>query len=197
MKLFAGRRRQSRPKVFGIGFHKTGTSSLAVALRHLDYRVTGPNFVYHEDIARDALDLALKLVPKFDAFQDNPWPILYRELDARFPGSRFVLTMRPTEKWIRSAVRHFGSTPTPMRKWIYGEGHGAPAGYEAIYVERYERHNREVEDYFRDRPDDLLVLRVTEGDGWEKLAPFLGIDIDVPTIPFPHANAGAGEGDSG
>ncbi len=34
-----------KTKVFCIGFHKTGTSSLAVALKTFGYRVTGPNGV--------------------------------------------------------------------------------------------------------------------------------------------------------
>ena len=41
-------------------------------------------------------------------------------------------------------------------------------------------------DHFKERPEALLVLRITEGDGWEKLCPFLGQKI--PRMPFPHAN---------
>lgn len=179
-----------RTKVFGIGFHKTGTKSLAVALQRLGYRVTGSNAVHDPDIAARALDIALDLAERFDAFQDNPWPLLYREMDARYPGSRFILTTRPTEKWIRSLVHYFGDRSTPMREWIYGTGHGCPIGNEDVYIERYERHNREVRDYFRQRRGDLLELAITEGEGWEKLCPFLG--FAVPPEPFPHANPGAG-----
>jgi hypothetical protein len=171
-------------KVFGIGFHKTGTKSLARALRQLGYRVTGSNWVHEPDIGRRVHRLAFELAERFDAFQDNPWPLLYRELDLRFPGSRFILTLRPAEAWIRSVVRHFGAESTPMRQWIYGAG--SPLGNEEIYLERYARHNREVLEYFRDRPGDLLVLHITDGEGWEKLCPFLG--LAVPAVPFPHLN---------
>ncbi|OGT79454.1 MAG: hypothetical protein A3H91_05800 [Gammaproteobacteria bacterium RIFCSPLOWO2_02_FULL_61_13] len=173
-------------KVFGIGFHKTGTKSLAAALQRLGYRVTGSNAVHDPDIARRALDLACELAEQFDAFQDNPWPLLYREMDARYPGSRFILTTRPTEKWILSVRRYFGGKSTPMREWIYGAGRGCALGNEDVYVERYERHNREVRAYFANRPGDLLELALTEGEGWEKLCPFLGKTI--PPVPFPHAN---------
>lgn len=173
-----------QPKVFGIGFHKTGTTSLAVALQQFGYTVTGSNEVYNPRIAEEVHDLARRLARTHDAFQDNPWPLLYREMDREFPGSRFILTTRPTDKWIRSVVTHFGTQDTPMRRWIYGVGH--PAGNEAIYIERYERHNREVLEYFADRPGDLLVLAITEGEGWEKLCPFLG--VPVPNRPFPTAN---------
>lgn len=174
------------PKVFGIGFHKTGTSSLAAALRALGYRVTGPNGTKDPDIAVKALPMALELARCHDGFQDNPWPVLYREMDAAFPGSKFVLTIRPTDDWIRSCVGHFGSRSTPMRRWIYGAG--APQGNEAVYIARFEQHQRDVVSYFRNSADSLLVLRLTEGEGWEALCRFLGCDI--PKLPFPHRNAG-------
>ena len=172
------------PKVFGIGFHKTGTKSLAVALRHLGYSVTGANGVYNPNISRDVCRMAFRLAERYDAFQDNPWPLLYREMDERYPGSKFILTLRPTDAWIRSVVRHFGTENTPMREWIYGVG--SPQGNEETYIDRYERHNREVAEYFKDRPHDFLTLCITEGEGWEKLCPFLG--REVPAIDFPHVN---------
>jgi len=175
-------------KVFGIGFHKTGTTSLEFALRELGYSVTGPNGVDDPDIATNALPLAYRLAEQFDAFQDNPWPVVYKELDERYPGSRFILTLRPTEPWIRSVLGHFGRETTPMREWIYGAG--CPEGHEEVYISRYEAHSREVLDYFRERPDDLLRLRLTEGEGWEKLCPFLGKDI--PSVPFPHEKKAGG-----
>ena len=173
-----------KTKVFGIGFHKTGTTSLSNALSCLGYRVTGPNWVDHPNIAAEVYEMAFDLVKKFDAFQDNPWPILYRELDQKFPGSQFILTLRPSDEWIRSMVNHFNEKETPMREWIYGSGH--PKNNEDIYVARYERHNREVLEYFKERSNDLLVLKITSGEGWEKLCPFLGEQI--PAVDFPCAN---------
>jgi hypothetical protein len=173
-----------KTKVFGIGFHKTATTSLAQALAYLGYRVTGPNWVDNPNIAGEVDELAFDLANRFDAFQDNPWPILYKELDQKFPGSKFILTLRPSNDWIRSVVNHFKEDETPMREWIYGVGR--PKGNEDIYVRRYERHNREVMEYFKDRPQQLLVLNITAGEGWTKLCPFLG--ETAPAIPFPCAN---------
>lgn len=177
-------RKLKTPKVFGIGFHKTATTSLAEALELLGYHVTGPNGVKNPQIAEEAWSLALQLTKEFDAFQDNPWPLLYQQLDKELPGSKFILTLRPTNEWLKSIVRHFGQEETPMRNWIYGVGH--PTGNENIYKTRYENHNSEVLDYFNERPQDLLVMNITAGDGWEKLCPFLGTPI--PSVPFPQAN---------
>ena len=159
-----------RAKVFCIGFHKTGTTSLAVALKALGYRVTGPNGVRDPDIRRTALPMALQLVDEHDAFRDNPWPMLYREMDRLRPGSRFILTTRASDAWIASQVRHLGERSTPMRAWIYGAGH--PQGNERTYVEVFERHTADVLDYFYARPNDLLVMDLAAGDGWQRLCPF-------------------------
>lgn len=177
----------SSEKVFGIGFHKTGTKTLAKALTLLGYRTTGPNGTRDPDIGRNVYDMAFRLAEQYDAFQDNPWPIIFKESDARYPHAKFILTLRPADQWIESQVRHFGTATTPMREWIYGVG--CPQGNEHVYISRYERHNAEVLEYFRDRPEKLLVLRITAGEGWERLCTFLGKAI--PNARFPHENKAA------
>jgi sulfotransferase family protein len=172
------------PKVFGIGFHKTGTKSLGEALRTLGYRVTGPNGTGDPKISQNVYAIVDRLAPRYDAFQDNPWPVVFKYADEKYPGSKFILTLRPEDEWLQSVVRHFGTDRTPMREWIYG--YGAPRGNEGVYVERYQRHNREVLEYFQKRPNDLLVLNLTRGEGWPELCRFL--DLTEPQCPFPHAN---------
>ena len=85
---------------------------MKLALQQLGYRVTGPNGTKDSDIEEKVVSMAYDLVENYDAFQDNPWPILYKELDAKFPGSKFVLTLRSPESWIKSQLKHFGSSET-------------------------------------------------------------------------------------
>jgi len=108
--------------------------------------------------------------------------VIFRQLDERFPGSKFILTVRHPDAWIKSIVEHFGCKDTPMRQWIYGVGH--PQGNEVIYLRRYEEHNRDVLAHFRDRPDDLLVMDITAGESWDTLCPFLGHGIPQPRFPL-------------
>jgi hypothetical protein len=62
-----------------------------------------------------------------------------------------------------------------------------PGAFDAdIARRRYLSHIQEIRDYFKDRPDDLLEICWENGDGWEKLANFLG--KPVPQEPFPHRN---------
>jgi hypothetical protein len=43
---------------------------------------------------------------------------------------------------------------------------------------------RDVQEYFKDRPADLLVMNICAGEGWEKLCPFLNRDA-IPSRDFP------------
>jgi hypothetical protein len=171
-------------KIFCIGVHKTGTKTIAEALKRLGYRVVGPVGTKDPEIAHRALALAESFIDRYDAFQDNPWPILYREMDQLHPGSKFILTVRDPADWIRSQVAYFGTRESPMREWIYGVG--SPVGNEGIYLQRFNRHNREVLSYFGNRPGDLLVMELANGDGWRQLCRFL--DKPERDEDFPHMN---------
>lgn len=67
----------SAKKVFYIGFQKTGTSSLGIALEHLGYRVAG--FYPFRDLAAETdvtheelLERAKEVAQNVDAAQDMP-----------------------------------------------------------------------------------------------------------------------------
>lgn len=171
-------------KIFCIGFHKTGTKSLGRALELLDYKVCGPIGAKDPRIGQNVYRIVDSLIDQYDAFQDNPWPLVFRYADKKVPGSKFILTLRSETDWIKSVVDHFGSTDTPMRTWMYGEGH--PLGNEQRYISRYGEHNEQVVSYFQYRQDDLLTMELDGDFGWEKLCKFL--KKPLPQIKFPHLN---------
>ncbi len=171
-------------KVIGIGFHKTGTSSLEAALSKLGYKVCGAKTYLASSLLDGNMEEVWKITNKYNAFQDNPWAILYKELDERYPGSKFILTYRDDQQWLDSILNHFGGKDTEMRRWIYGVGH--PYGNETTYLKRYQDHNKEVREYFKNRPSDFLEVCWEKGDGWKKLCTFL--NCKIPATPFPHKN---------
>lgn len=176
-------------KIFGIGLNKTGTTTLGVCLQQLGYRHTSSNLELTRCLGRGELEPVLAFADRYDSFEDWPWPLLYRELDQRYPGSKFILTTRrDAETWLRSLKNHATLTgPTDFRRVAYG--HDMPHGHEAEHIERYERHNREVREYFRDRPEDFLEVCWETGSGWKELGAFLG--REVPDLPLPHTNRSA------
>ena len=173
-----------RPKVFGIGLHKTSTTSLAYALYTLGYHVGG--YFYASRFEDDELTAyVLDRAGFYDAVQDMPWPEFYQLLDREFPGSKFILTIRDEDRWIKSVTDHFGEGVIADNERFYGVP--VAAGNEDVYRSRFRQHNQEVRDHFADRPDDLLVMDIANGDGWEVLGPFLG--VATPDWPFPRQNA--------
>lgn len=157
---------------------------MRAALQALGYRVAGPFGVQDPDIAKNALPQAKLLLDQFDAFQDNPWAILYKDLDKLCPNSKFIATYRDSSKWYDSQVKHFGGNSSYMREWIYGVGD--PKGNREIYIKRYKKHYREIASYFKHRRKDIITMKLEDGDGWKKLCNFL--NCDVPQIDFPHMN---------
>lgn len=184
------------PKVFGIGFQKTGTSSLDEAFRILGYRTDKGVFI-NAPAKRDSifidppltsakvLERVLPIAQEKDAFSDNPWPLLYRELDRLFPGSQFVLTVRDSQQWLTSLVRHYGDSESDMLEWLYG-CRSIP-GEEARCLAGYEAHNAAVRKHFASRPNALLEIDIERAPQWGALCAFLS--RPVPAQPFPHANA--------
>ena len=176
-------------KIFGIGLSKTGTTSLASALEMLGYRTKDYPGVetYRPD---DLASLDPELLENHDAFTDTPIPSLYRALDRAYPGSRFILTVREMDGWLKSCRKQFtqkhAEKQNEAHNRLFVELYGTPVFDEVLFRSGYERFVQGVKEYFKDRPGDLLILDVTAGEGWEKLCPFLGKPI--PDVPFPKAN---------
>ncbi len=174
------------PKIIGVGFHKTGTTSLGEALVILGYRVKGVTPKALIPILRGNYTKVLNIIEGYDALEDAPWFKLFKELDEYLPGSKFILTIREEESWFRSLSKHAGQIRTAQREWIYGRGKGIPIDNKENTIATYKNHNHEVLDYFKNRQSDLLVMDLSEGDQWTKLCEFL--NQDIPDVPFPHKN---------
>lgn len=173
-------------KIVGIGLNKTGTTTLGVCLRAFGLNHISVDAEAFELWRASRIDDLLDRVDRYDSFEDWPWPLIYDSIDERFPGSKFILTRRAdAQTWYRSLCKHAHRTgPTDYRKYIYG--HEMPHEHEAEHIEVYERHLESVRSYFANRPGDLLEVCWEEGDAWDELCGFLG--LDRPALPFPHAN---------
>ena len=191
---------EQKPKIFGVGLSRTGTTTLTQALRLLGYtafhfpdtRVTqaeltgylsGPDVPFH-----------LTVADQYDALLDTPVVAIYRELSKAYPDSLFVLTVRERTSWLASCERFW-------RNAVPRQYDGPRAGYckrintavygrldfdAAAFTEVYERHLAGVMDWFQDQPRRLLVLDICAGEEWRELCAFL--EVPAPALPFPHAN---------
>jgi hypothetical protein len=141
----------------------------------------------------------LTILEVYDGITDTPIVPIYPQLDAEYPGSKFILTVRDIDAWISSCARHWGSSPvvappntqTPMWQQYAAYVNSTVFGCVGFHADRfryvYKEHLKGVRDYFRDRPEDLLEVDLTNEPSWHSLCSFLG--KEVPAEPFPHVNA--------
>jgi hypothetical protein len=185
-------------KIFGIGLNKTGTSSLGRFFEKCGYKM-------HEDYSCVKINMALELLKSkpddkasllldiannYDVFEDWPWPLIYKQCLERYPDSKFVLTVRAdAEEWFRSLYYHCKKLgPTRQIKSVYG--HYTPNHKtKKDFIEYYKKHNANVVEFFKDKPDRLLILSTDTDDNIKSniLAKFVGSD-KINKIPYPNAN---------
>jgi len=198
--------------VFVIGFNKTGTTSMGTALDRLGYRIgdqsTGELLMH--DWSRRRFDSIIEFARTADAFQDLPFSLdfTFQRMDIAFPGSKFILTVRESNKWYDSLLGHhqrilgIDRIPTARdlaectyrregwlleaNRFIFGVDDEDLYDREK-YIKRYERHNDLVTDYFRARPESLLVVDLTKPDAFLVIANFLGKPLPEGT-QMPHCN---------
>ncbi|HET7037462.1 MAG TPA: sulfotransferase [Thermomicrobiaceae bacterium] len=153
--------------------------------------------------------IELSILGEYDALADIPICCTYQGLDHAYPGSRFILTVRDKASWLDSVERFWEKLLEPVvsgqPEFITAQyigflqqalvqqtlgstrpdakGRGAATFDREIFGRVYDSYHQQVFDFFRGREDQLLVLNIVGGEGWEKLAPFLGQPI--PQEPFP------------
>lgn len=183
-------------KIFAIGLSRTGTKSLAVALNHLGVRTKWyPN---DRETYRQLVmgDYRLSILEEYQALTDTPVVPFYPQFDELYLGSKFILTIRDKPSWLRSCESHWKGSKVPPNDppfWkryanfidscVYGCNAFNPKRFSYVY----DRHINNVLEYFRNRPDDLLILNICAGEGYEKLCPFLGLETP-DDVKFPKEN---------
>lgn len=169
-----------RSKVWGLGLSRTGTSTLTEILKqvgynHIHYPSDHDMFHGNNDGAGD-----IPVIP------------VYKELDKKFPNSKFVYTVRDKDAWLKSMKPYLerkknwdqASRQVNIRKMVYNQ----PFFDYNSYSKAYDDHDRDVRQYFKNRPYDFLVLDIIGGDKPQKLFEFLNItNYDAPA-EFPHHN---------
>lgn len=201
-----------RPKIFGIGANKTGTTSLKTAMQELGYIVgdqrTAENLI--DDWAKRDFSKLITYCKTAEFFQDVPFSLgyTYIVLDQVFKDCKFILTVRNSpEDWYNSLVR--------FHSRLWGKGDGTPPGkkelQEAFYIykgrpwhvnrligitpeddlynremliDAYVNRNHSIKEYFRHRPDDLLVLNVADENSYTDLCNFLGVKKKRESFPW-------------
>lgn len=198
-------------KVFCIGRNKTGTTSLAKFLSNVGITVgkQRPAELLFEEVQKGDFSGLIKFV-KYGgkAFQDNPFslPGVYKTLDKAFPNSKFILTVRDSsDQWYNSVVKYHSKllrinhiptkedllNATYVKKgWMWKVNrflYQTPEDdiyNEEVLKKNYTDHNNDVIEYFKNRPQSLLVINVKDKDAGKKICEFLGTKKMLNEMPW-------------
>lgn len=201
--------RSRHPKLFFIGFNKTGTKTL-----HNFVRDNGYLSVHSSSYMAQRLGLPpiAKLIQQnhaqglplltgldhYDVYSDMIYLTeselieangLFREFDAQYPGSYFVFNDRPVEKWVRSRLSHEGG---PRGSFVgrYAKAMGiAEEEAPERWRQDYARHKAEVLAYFAGHPR-FMVFDIEGGDPVQ-LARFAATDFDFDPAKWSHHGSAA------
>lgn len=165
-------------KVFCIGFHKTGTSSLNVVLEQMGFRSIHAWWGWQSGDH--------PMLQRYDAFSDGCLHN-FQALDRRFPGSKFVLNVRELEPWLYSKLKHIDHLRKTHPQLLSRDKNAVDTcSYSVPIIKQWiaerQRYHAKVLEYFRDRPQDLLILDYVgqPNEAVRQLAEFLGRPAVAP-----------------
>ncbi len=178
-------------KYICLGLPRTGTSSL-----HHAFLALGLKSVHHiaDPDTRRELELgqyALSILDRTDLLVDEVVPTVFPQVDAAIPGLKYIYTWRDEDSWVRSMskLEHMQTPPRTgnFRYYSWLVTFGVIVFNEGRMRQVWREHDARVRNYFTGpRADQLLILDIRGGDGFEKLCPFLGLPARAGA--FPHLN---------
>ncbi|MFO8026571.1 MAG: sulfotransferase [Opitutales bacterium] len=187
-----------RRKIFILGVNKTGTTSVESALKVLGYKLTTFNPRLFRSLRKCSnLERLFEEAEYYDACSDIPYFSYFRELDKKFPGSGFILTVRNPEDWYNSFRKFYHRWDLDFleqaifRKSFRGEYQfftdEAAVNLKSEFIRAMLDHNENVRRHFKGRPNDLKVIDLHQGeDPWVALCELTG--SQHPGIEFPNRN---------
>ena len=146
-------------------------------------------------IADGGQSLTLPVLNEFDALTDTPVCATFEGLDAGYPGSLFVVTVRDKESWLESCAWYWATQLEPFVREHPGDPrmayieavdralYGGPGFDRERFSAAYDRYHDRVAEHFRDRPSELLTFDICAGAGWDPLCSFLGVSSPTGALP--------------
>lgn len=179
MDEVAGRRSDSLPRVFVIGFNRCGTRTI-----HWYFKSNGYESVHWDEgrlanaIFRNLTDGAplLKGYERYSVFSDMENIVrgtfafeaykLYPYLSVQYPDSLFVLNTRSVDGWVKSRLGH--GSGGYAKKWKQLLHAANEEELTSLWRQDWERHHENVERYFSSGQYRFLKFDI-ESDSPEKI----------------------------
>jgi hypothetical protein len=202
---------RDKPKIFCIGLNKTGTTSLKSYFEEMGFEIGNQTTAEWllKDIAKGNFDGLFAYCDTAEFFQDFPFstPGIYKILEKRYPDAKFILTVRDSpEIWYSSLVNfhtaRFGNGGLPKedelksscyvyKGWIwdflaftYGFEKGEELYDKKSLTNIYLEHINAVKSYFCKKPDNLLIVNLSNKEDFIAFESFLGLKSSRAGFPW-------------
>ena len=166
-----------KPKVFCIGLHKTGTTSL-----HDMAANSGFKAVHGTTWDRDK-----KQLRKYNFFCDGgshytgQHELDYKSLEDKYPDALFIINIREIGSWIRSKLKHARWDRDPIvsdsKSGIYKHKEWRVKSKLNIrlFIDHYLERYKDVIEYFMDKPHKAIIVDLVGNMNTDVLHVFLGL----------------------
>lgn len=167
----------STEKIFIIGLPRTATTSVCLAMLEQGFKTA------HNAYTQDSFSQAQVLA-------DTPIFCDYQQLDKDFPNSQFIHLTRAPELWLPSIKQLLQRMIVNLQRTDGGFNPHIKRCYSEVFspltedninsdeflLDCYTRHQQGIVDHFKDRPQDLLTIDVSNEASYFAMLSFLNID---------------------
>lgn len=177
-------------KIFIIGLPRTATTSVCKAMVELGFTTAHTAYIQ-------------KAFEQAQVIADTPIFCDYKLLDTFYPNSKFIHLTRDMNVWVPSIrqllerMQHNlqrtdgGFNPYLRRCYhtIFSPLTSANIANDDFLIDCYQRHQQDIEAYFKNRPQDLLSIDVSHQNSYQTLLDFVEVKHSTQT-DFERVNIG-------
>jgi hypothetical protein len=187
-------------KIFIIGLPRTATTSVCLAMLELGFKTAHTAYTH-------------KAMAQAQVIADTPIFCDYQQLDQQYENAKFIYLTRDLSLWLPSIKQLLqrmatnllrtdgGFNPTIKRCYqnVFSPFTEENISQDSFLTQCYQKHHQEILSYFKHRPQDLLIIDVSEKNSYCALVEFLKQNTLTGTVEnrvtnkrtsFEHINIG-------
>lgn len=191
----------AQAKIFQIGFNRCGTTTLKNffednGIKSLHNAAGAPaakffaNYKIGERILNGQYQDYIAYFDMEDVYADPPIYIaqrLFKKLDKQYPGSKFILNIRNKNHWLQSRSNLLTHKNEGYLEYLANYYALSNVQLLNMWSNQWDEHIKQVMQYFKDRPQDLLVFDI-ERDDPQKICDFFANDFKLNKDLYKHVS---------
>lgn len=176
-------------QIFNLLWYKTNSNPLCIGIND-DYVLLDNNTKYY---ISDTIEKCHENIEFFNAFHDYPYSYNYEYIYNNFKDTKFILTLRDSDKWFNSLYTYQnieGAVNYKVLNNLYDYPKILLENKENI-INKYNNYNKNIQDFFKDKMHLLLIINICDDESdnknitHNKIENFLNVNIN---FDLPHLN---------